>query len=61
MYEESNSPMIDMNIVLLDPKETYIRIVRNISHRDRRHQPGKEGQCEQKARVPNICMRRNLS
>jgi len=54
MYEESDPPLVYINILLFDAQETDIRIVRHIGHGDHRHQPGEEGEGQQQEPVNYI-------
>lgn len=52
--------MVHMNILLFDAEETYVRIIRNISHRDPGHQPGKKSKDKQKPRIEDVGAADNL-
>lgn len=59
--KESDPPLVNSYILLFDPQETHIRIVRQVGHGDDRHQPGKESQGEQEEPVKYIGAADNLS
>ncbi len=54
MNKESDPPLVNTDILLLDPQEAHISIIRQIGYRDIRHQPGKEGQGEQQGSMDDI-------
>lgn len=54
MNEEGDPPLINMDVLLLDPQKTHIGVIRNIGHRDTGHQPGKKSQREQQGGVEYI-------
>ena len=61
MNKKCNSPVIDINIFLFDPEKSHIRIIGDIGHGDRGHQPAEKSQGDQQSRIPGICMTDYLS
>jgi hypothetical protein len=60
MNEKSRAPVIDPNILLLNAQKAYIRIIGDIGHGNRGHEPAKKSQQQQQSGVPNICPGDNL-
>ena len=52
--------MVNTNVLLFNAQKAYIRIIRNISHGYRGHQPAKKSQCQQQGPIPGICTTNNL-
>ena len=48
MNEKSNTPMVNVDVTLLDLQEANIGVVRNVSRRDAGHKESKKRKCQQK-------------
>jgi len=47
MYKESNAPVINVDVILLDPQESDVRVVGYVCGRYPRHQESKKGERQQ--------------
>lgn len=52
--------MININIMLFDPQETYVCFIRYICKGDACHKPAKKRQQHQQASIQYVCASRNL-
>ena len=61
MNKEGDPPFINRDILLLDPQETHICIIRQVGYRYGCHQPGKKGQAQEERCIDDIGAADNLS
>lgn len=60
MYKKGDPPVININVLLLDPQKTHISMIGDIGHRDLSHQPGKESKGQQEQGIEYIGTADNL-